>query len=220
MFSLQHVQMRSSCRAGIRFRTSIAARRYFSADVSRLAAHERRWLTEHVQQPAPLGIAAKRSRAALRSQSSSAEPNQLLNEAQTAELARLAALRMQGHPLQYLLGNVDFCGLTLRTQAPVLIPRPETECLTWWLIDKLVAASHDTAQHRSQQAALRVLDLCSGSGNIALALAAHLPAAQVIGLDVSDAALQLANDNLRTIGVRNCSFARADILRGTAIARL
>ncbi len=109
-------------------------------------------------------------------------------------IKRLAA----GEPLQYVLGQVHFHGLTLRVAPGVLIPRPETE----ELVDHVV---------RSSVRPSRIVDIGTGSGCIALALKQAFPNAQVQGMDVSDAALVIARGN----GVRsglNVEWALADVL--------
>jgi len=88
-------------------------------------------------------------------------------------------------PLQYILGTVPFCGLDLIVRPPVLIPRPETEELCSWLVDSVRSclAQEPSAQPAADAAnrQIRVLDLCSGSGNIALSLAYGIPGCVAIG---------------------------------------
>ena len=105
-------------------------------------------------------------------------------------------------PLQYILGSVPFCDLSLRVRPPVLIPRPETEEWVTWLIDVL--------KQRCQQP-LRILDLCSGSGCIALALAHHFPQATVVGVDINPEAIALALENRALSALHNVSFVQSDL---------
>jgi release factor glutamine methyltransferase len=88
-------------------------------------------------------------------------------------------------PLQYITGEVEFCGLPFVVNASVLIPRPETE--------ELVQLAVQTLQQ--QRTPWRALDLCTGSGCIAVSVAAQLPAAQVAACDVSEEALAVAQRN-------------------------
>ena len=88
-----------------------------------------------------------------------------------------------GEPFQYLVGEVVFLGLTLQIDSRALIPRPETEELAAWIIKEY------------QQSAKSVLDVCSGSGCISLALSDAFEKAQVLGIDVSAQAVQLAEEN-------------------------
>jgi release factor glutamine methyltransferase len=91
-------------------------------------------------------------------------------------------------PLQYILQDVEFTtmGLNLMVQPPILIPRPETEFMVHWIIK----------QYQSHNRPIRVLDIGTGSGCIALAIAAGLPSARVIGVDANQNALNLARKNL------------------------
>lgn len=109
--------------------------------------------------------------------------------------------RLQQHePLQYVLGCVHFYGLELEVGPGVLIPRPETE----ELVDLIV---RDHAAGRQ----LQILDVCTGSGCIALALSAHLPAEKIYGLDISEPALTIARTNALKYG-QPVSWLRQDIL--------
>lgn len=103
-------------------------------------------------------------------------------------------------PLQYVLGSTTFMGLDLQVDARVLIPRPETEELVQW-----------AQQTASATGAQRVLDVGTGSGCIAIALAHLLPDVQVHALDVSAEALALAHHNAQRVGVR-VEFHCADAL--------
>jgi release factor glutamine methyltransferase len=101
---------------------------------------------------------------------------------------RLAA----GEPLAYLLGEREFHGLTLQVSPEVLIPRPDTETLVDWALDLLPTLARDRP---------RVLDLGTGSGAIALAVARRCPAADVTATDVSPAALAVARANAQRLGL-------------------
>jgi release factor glutamine methyltransferase len=110
--------------------------------------------------------------------------------ATAAGRARLGALverRLAGEPLQYVLGHWSFRGLDLQVDRRVLIPRPETE---------IVAEVAITAARRSGGGPCTVADLGTGSGAVALALAAELPEAEVWATDRSAAALEVARANL------------------------
>lgn len=104
-------------------------------------------------------------------------------------------------PLQYVLGTVDFCGLELTVRPPVLIPRPETEEWVTALIKQL--------EHEHKP--LKILDIGTGTGCIALALAHALPQAQVIGVDCSQEALNLARENQIKLAITNVTFIESDI---------
>ncbi|MBP6612338.1 MAG: peptide chain release factor N(5)-glutamine methyltransferase [Aquabacterium sp.] len=111
-------------------------------------------------------------------------------EAQARYLALLAR-RAEGEPAAYLLGDKEFFGLNLRVTPDTLIPRPDTETLVHWALEHLPAD-----QPR------RVLDLGTGSGAIALALAHERPLAEVTAVDASPGALQVALDNASALGLR------------------
>lgn len=107
---------------------------------------------------------------------------------------------LQHEPLQYILGETYWHGMTLKVTPDVLIPRPETS----ELVD--IIAGENSASD------LRVLDVCTGSGCIAVALATTLPFAVVTGTDISDKALDVARENasLRKLKV---NFIKSDALR-------
>eukprot|EP00808_Paulinella_micropora_P005562 g13415.t1 len=112
-------------------------------------------------------------------------------------------------PVQYILGEQEFCGLSLLVEPPTLIPRPETEEMCDWLLSQLARA-------QPPQNPPRFLDLCSGSGNLALALAHRFPEAHVYGVDVRPAAVDLARRNQARLGIRNADFLVWDVLNGPA----
>lgn len=106
---------------------------------------------------------------------------------------------LNNEPFQYIHGETEFYGLRIKTDGRGLIPRPETEELVDWII-------------RSESGDIRkIVDVCSGSGCIALALKSKLPSTEVIGFDVSDGALELSKENtlLNSLIV---SFKKVDVL--------
>lgn len=110
-----------------------------------------------------------------------------------------ARRRRDGEPVAYLVGHREFYGLDLAVTPAVLIPRPETETLVEVVLERLPA---DRATH--------VADLGTGSGAIALALAAHRPLAEVVATDASEAALDLARGNAARLRLANVSFRAGD----------
>ncbi len=100
--------------------------------------------------------------------------------------------RSNRHPLQYLTGSTEFYNMELRCDARALIPRPETEVLVETVIEKLEGKGQ-----------LSILDIGTGSGNIAIALARNLPGSRVTGVDISEAALDLAADNVELNNVQD-----------------
>lgn len=101
-----------------------------------------------------------------------------------------------GEPIQYVLGKADFCGHTFRVTPDVLIPRPETELLVQEAV-------------RLAGKGCRVLDLCTGSGCIAWSVALAVPGAQVVGVDISEKALQVARSQDFSPAP---TFVQADVL--------
>jgi release factor glutamine methyltransferase len=101
----------------------------------------------------------------------------------------IVAARSRRVPLQHLTGTAAFGPVLLRVGPGVFIPRPETEAMLAWA----------TAQQLAERSV--IVDLCTGSGALAVALARHRPAARVIGIDDSDAALEYARRNVEGTGV-------------------
>ncbi|CEP09951.1 hypothetical protein [Parasitella parasitica] len=117
-----------------------------------------------------------------------------LSKAEQDQLDEYIRQRTEQHkPLQYILGTQPFCELDIVTRPPTLIPRWETEEWTYRVIELI----------RNQLSAikrpLRILDICTGSGCISLALAKHLPnnSVHITGLDISEEAISLSNHNLK-----------------------
>ncbi|MDE5552588.1 MAG: peptide chain release factor N(5)-glutamine methyltransferase [Muribaculaceae bacterium] len=109
--------------------------------------------------------------------------------------------RLDRHePLQYILGQARFYGMDFTVNPSVLIPRPETE----ELVDIIVGNNRERKD-------LRVLDVGTGSGCIAIALARHLPFARVTAIDISPEALDVARENARRLKT-GITFIQADIL--------
>lgn len=111
-----------------------------------------------------------------------------------ATFETLLARRLQHEPLAYILGTREFYGMTFAVGPGCLIPRPETETL----VEAALAA---IAEHPRHRRLVRVADIGTGSGAIALAIAQHAPAANVYGVDVSSEALTWAARNMRRFGL-------------------
>jgi release factor glutamine methyltransferase len=113
---------------------------------------------------------------------------------------------MQHEPVQYVTGKAWFMQMELFVDNSVLIPRPETEELVTWIIDDVKAAAKDFFERPPMQAdkttQLKILDVGTGSGCIALALKKMMPTAEVWGCDISDEALNVARRNGSTLDIR------------------
>jgi len=109
--------------------------------------------------------------------------------------------RLGGEPVQYITGHAEFMGLDFIVTKDTLIPRPETEIL----VNEILALC-STCPERSRgmrYAPVRVLDLCTGSGNIAVSLAKLMPQAEITATDISEAALKIAEKNAERHDVSN-----------------
>ena len=122
------------------------------------------------------------------------------------EMALLRLKKQQ--PIQYIVGHTEFYGLTFKVNKHTLIPRPETEQLVDWII----------SNHKDQGSGLEILDIGTGSGCIAVALAKNFSKASISGLDISEKALEVAQEN----AIKNqvlVSFCQKDILETTALEK-
>ena len=124
------------------------------------------------------------------------------------ELEQLAVRLEHQEPIQYVLGQADFCGRTFKVSPAVLIPRPETEELCQWVVEEV------REQGRAADEGLSVLDIGTGSGCIAVTLAAELAGARVTAWDISEEALLVARENALRNGV-SVSFEHHDALHAT-----
>ena len=116
-----------------------------------------------------------------------------------ADYRSLVARRARGEPVAYIVGRREFWSLDLEVTPDVLIPRPETERLVELALERIDAASP-----------VRVADLGTGSGAIALAIARERPRAWVVGVDVSRAVLEVARRNAARNRVANVEFVAGD----------
>jgi release factor glutamine methyltransferase len=120
------------------------------------------------------------------------------------ELARYKALhqrRRQGEPVAYLRGVREFYGRAFRVDRRVLVPRPETEILVEVALERTRALSLSA----------RTLDLCTGSGCVAVTIAKERPTSFVMGADLSKDALVVARENAIRLGAVRCGFVRSDL---------
>ena len=128
-----------------------------------------------------------------------AHGDEALTTAQAEAFEALAARRSGGEPVAYLTGRREFFGLEFEVTPAVLIPRPETERLVELVLERVPAG-----------AAARVLDLGTGSGCVAIAVARHCPRAQVLAVDSAAGAVELARRNAKRHGTPNVRVVRSD----------
>ncbi|MCR9228969.1 MAG: peptide chain release factor N(5)-glutamine methyltransferase [Flavobacteriaceae bacterium] len=121
----------------------------------------------------------------------------------------LSELKLE-KPLQYILGTAHFMDLELQVNKNVLIPRPETEELVQWILLD-AERNRNVISTSLNDRSLHILDIGTGSGCIAIALAKHLPNAKVFALDVSEGALDMAQKNAASNRV-DITFLHEDIL--------
>lgn len=121
-----------------------------------------------------------------------------------AEIDSLVKRRATREPLQYILGYMEFLALKIKVGQGVLIPRPETELLAEEAI-KIIS------NFKFQILNFKILDLCTGSGCLALSLAKELPDIEVYGTDISESAIKYANKNAALNMIKNVTFLEGSL---------
>ncbi|MRR16251.1 MAG: peptide chain release factor N(5)-glutamine methyltransferase [Deltaproteobacteria bacterium] len=131
-------------------------------------------------------------------------PEKRPGDEQLTGYERLVARRLRFEPVAYITGVKDFWSFTLEVNPDVLIPRPDTEVI----VEEALARGRMTAADRP-----RILDVGTGSGAIALALAKEIPGARITATDISPAALAAAQKNARRLGLaQGVTFLESDLL--------
>ncbi|MCX5706447.1 MAG: peptide chain release factor N(5)-glutamine methyltransferase [Candidatus Omnitrophica bacterium] len=127
-----------------------------------------------------------------------------LSDSQISFIASVLKRRIKGEPIQYILGRTEFMGLEFKVDKDVLIPRPETEIL----LETAIGTVRKFAS--SQVRKLKALDIGTGSGCIAVALAKEFPGLKIDATDVSLEALKMAQGNAKLNGVK-INFIQSDL---------
>ncbi|WP_420602055.1 peptide chain release factor N(5)-glutamine methyltransferase [Flagellimonas sp.] len=139
------------------------------------------------------------------------QPNLTLTKEEEQPLFETLAQLKQEKPIQYILSNAHFMDLEFQVNEHVLIPRPETEELVQWILDYCQGEQCHPERSRRSSRDLNILDIGTGSGCIAIALAKNLPNAKVYAVDVSEKALDVAKQNAALNEV-DVTFLQKDIL--------
>ena len=138
-----------------------------------------------------------------------AHGNSLPTALQIDSAQKAFARLKKGEPLPYIIGHWEFFGLDFNVTKDVLIPRPETELL----VEKAISWLTSRPEARS------VADIGTGSGAIAISIAAHIPDVKILATDISPAALQVAKSNAKKINVGNqIKFMECDLLPNSAFS--
>ena len=152
--------------------------------------------------------------------------NPELSEEQIKTLESMLSRRLKHEPIQYILGHEEFLGMKILVRHGVLIPRTETELMAEQAIkavtsyklqvtsknkDSSLVTLHRMVQGVTRHSSLSILDLCTGSGCLALALAREFPDFKVYGTDISEIAIKYAEENARLNCISNVTFLRGNL---------
>ena len=127
-----------------------------------------------------------------------------LSSDEERNLEEIIARLQNGEPVQYVLGKADFAGRTFHVEPGVLIPRPETAELCQWIEEEVSSLEADDPK--------QILDICTGSGCIAITLGLNIPNSEVTGWDISEDALRIAQGNVEMLKARNVRIEYQDAL--------
>lgn len=145
------------------------------------------------------------------------EPQYQIDKKWEQPLADAMARLQAGEPIQYVTGKTEFCGRSFHVTPDVLIPRPETELLVREAVKRADMTRRMRIPFGKSAEPVRVLDLCTGSGCIAWSVALSVPGSRVVGVDISEKALELArsqnfSQELKATGAVAPTFVKADVL--------
>ena len=127
-----------------------------------------------------------------------------LSSDEERNLEEIITRLQNGEPVQYVLGEADFAGRTFHVEPGVLIPRPETAELCQWIEEEVSSLEADERK--------QILDICTGSGCIAITLGLTIPNSEVTGWDISEDALRIAQGNVEMLKAGNVRIEYQDAL--------
>ena len=127
-----------------------------------------------------------------------------LSSDEERNLEEIITRLQNGEPVQYVLGEADFAGRTFHVEPGVLIPRPETAELCQWIEEEVSSLEADERK--------QILDICTGSGCIAITLGLNIPNSEVTGWDISEDALRIAQGNVEMMKAGNVRIEHQDAL--------
>ena len=127
-----------------------------------------------------------------------------LSSDEERNLEEIITRLQNGEPVQYVLGEADFAGRTFHVEPGVLIPRPETAELCQWIEEDVSSLEADERK--------QILDICTGSGCIAITLGLNIPNSEVTGWDISEDALRIAQGNVEMLKAGNVRIEYQDAL--------
>lgn len=127
-----------------------------------------------------------------------------LSSDEERNLEEIITRLQNGEPVQYVLGEADFAGRTFHVEPGVLIPRPETAELCQWIEEEVSSLEADERK--------QILDICTGSGCIAITLGLNIPNSEVTGWDISEDALRIAQGNVEMLKAGNVRIEYQDAL--------
>lgn len=127
-----------------------------------------------------------------------------LSSDEERNLEEIITRLQNGEPVQYVLGEADFAGRTFHVEPGVLIPRPETAELCQWIEEEVSSLKADERK--------QILDICTGSGCIAITLGLNIPNSEVTGWDISEDALRIAQGNVEMLKAENVRIVYQDAL--------
>ena len=127
-----------------------------------------------------------------------------LSSDEERKLEEIVCRLQKGEPVQYVLGEADFAGRTFQVEPGVLIPRPETAELCQWIEEEVSSLEADAPK--------QILDICTGSGCIAITLGLNIPNSEVTGWDISEDALRIAQGNVEMLKAGNVRIEYQDAL--------